>query len=70
MLFWKAKEKRLAANEVIAEALLECKRLGDAIYIEGLLNMAYELGCITANEKLKYSKQAKELAAENEKREG
>lgn len=53
-LFKKALNRR-AALEKITEALTDCETSGDYAYVTGLLDMAWELGVITQNERADYN---------------
>jgi hypothetical protein len=55
MLFTKKAFNRKIALEKITEALTDCETSGDYNYILGLLDMAWELNCITLNERADYN---------------
>jgi hypothetical protein len=51
MLLWKAKLKRIVAQEVLTEGCLQCEAGRSIEYLKGLAEMAWELGLISQKEK-------------------
>ena len=58
LFFWKAKEKRIAALEVLTEGCLQVEAGRSIEYLKGLAEMAWELGLINRKEKDDFLKSA------------